>query len=302
MRVKAPGSISLAAAPQRVTSSVIRDLLAVTERPDVISLAGGLPAPATFPVGAIAAATAELLADDPSSALQYAATAGFAPLRSWVAEREGADVDEVVITHGSQQAIELVARALLDPGAVVALADPGYVGAIQAFRLAGAALLGVPGDADGLCVDVLADRLAAGARPALVYVVADLDNPTSATLSMERRLALVALADRYGFLIVDDEPYGALRWGGEPPAPLRSLSDRVVTLGTTSKVLCPGLRVGWAVAPAGLAAALVLLKQAVDLQTATFTQRIAHRVLTAPGFLAPHLIFLRTTYREQCSA
>jgi 2-aminoadipate transaminase len=304
MAVKADLGLRLAAAPRRIRSSAIRDLLAITERPDVLSLAGGLPAPDAFPVDEIAAATTEVLAEDGAGALQYAATAGFAPLRRWVADgyADGTDPDHVVITHGAQQALELVARALVDPGDVVALADPGYVGAIQALRLEGADLLGVPSDAEGLRVDVLADHLTAGVRPAVVYVVAQLDNPTGATLSLERRRALAELADRYGFVIVDDDPYGALRWAPGVPVPLRSLSDRVVTLGTTSKVLCPGLRVGWAAGPPELAQALTLLKQAVDLQTATLTQRIAHRVLDRPGFLPPRLAHLRATYEGRCTA
>ena len=297
-------ALRLARAAQGIRSSAIRDLLAITERDDVLSLAGGLPAPDAFPADAIARAAQEVLADDADAALQYAATAGYAPLRAWVASSfaDGTDPDDVVITHGAQQALELVVRALVDPGDVVALADPGYVGAIQALRLAQADLLGLPSDDDGLCVDVLGDRLAGGARPALVYVVAQLDNPTGATLSVERRHELARLADHYGFVIVDDDPYGALRWRGEEPVALRTLSDRVVTLGTTSKVLCPGLRVGWAAGPSELAQHLVLLKQAVDLQTATLTQRIAHRVLTRPGFLAPHLDRLRATYAVRCDA
>lgn len=304
MPVKAVPALRLTRSAQGICSSAIRDLLAVTERDDVLSLAGGLPAPDTFPVQDIARATAEVLADDAAGALQYAATAGFAPLRSWVAASfaDGTDPDDVVITHGAQQALELVVRALVDPGDAVALADPGYVGAIQALRLSGADLLGLPSDRDGLRVDVLADRLAAGARPALVYVVAQLDNPTAATLSTERRVELARLADRYGFVILDDDPYGALRWRGAEPIALRTLSDRVVTLGTTSKVLCPGLRVGWAAGPSDLVRHLVLLKQAVDLQTTTLTQRIAHRVLSRPGFLGPHVDRLRATYAARCDA
>ena len=302
MAVKQGTGIRLAHAPLRVRSSAIRDLLAVAEQPGVLSLAGGLPSPECFPVDAIARATARVLADEPNAALQYAATAGFAPLRAWVAEQHDAHADDVVITHGAQQALELVVRALVDPGDTVALADPGYVGAVQALRLAGADLMGIPSDADGLRVDVLAERLAGGARPVLVYVVSQLDNPTGATLSAPRRVELARLADRYGFVIVDDDPYGALRWQGDDPAPLRSRSDRVVTLGTTSKVLCPGLRVGWAVCPPDLARPLEIMKQAVDLQTTTLTQRIAHRVLTGAGFLEPHLAALRTSYAARCAA
>ncbi|OWY62086.1 hypothetical protein B7486_60310, partial [cyanobacterium TDX16] len=304
MQVKARPEPVRSTAVRRVGSSAIRDLLAVAERPDVISLAGGLPNSERFPAEVLAESAAAVLADDPGGALQYAATAGYEPLRTWVAARHGVDAAQVVVTHGSQQALELVVRALADPGDTIALADPGYVGALQAFRLAGADLLGVPSDADGLRVDVLAERLVAGARPVLVYVVANLDNPTGATLSAERRVRLAELADRYGFWIVDDDPYGELRFPGQapPPASLASLSDRVVTLGSTSKVLAPGLRVGWAVGPEPLVRDLVLLKQAVDLQTATLAQRLAHHVLVRPGFLEPHLVGLRVAYQEQAEA
>lgn len=297
-----PMPIVCSQATTRITSSAIRDLLAITERPEVISLAGGLPLASAFPVDAVAEAAASVLAEDAAGALQYATTAGHEPLRRWVAERHGAGPEQVVVTHGSQQALELLARALVDPGGTVALADPGYVGAIQAFHLAGARLLGIPSDSEGMRVDVLAERLEAGERPALVYVVAELDNPTGATLSAERRVLLAALADRYGFVVVDDDPYGELRFSGARGVPLRELSDRVVTLGTVSKVLAPGLRVGWAVAPEPLARHLVVLKQAVDLQTATFAQRLVHHVLTRRGFLDTHLAQLRDAYATQAAA
>ena len=302
MAVKTVPPIALATASARVGSSAIRDLLAITEQPHVISMAGGLPLASTFPVAALAEATAHVLRKEAADALQYSTTAGHPGLRAWVADRAGADPAQVVITHGSQQALELVIRALVDPGATVALADPAYVGALQALRLNGADLLPVPSDRYGLCVDVLADRLAAGARPVLVYVVSNFDNPTGATLALERREALAALADRYGFVIVDDDPYAELRWGGVRLAPIASMTDRVVTLGSTSKVLCPGLRVGWAVAPPTVANHLVLLKQATDLHTATFNQRVVHRVLTAPGFLDAHLPVLRSTYQRHAVA
>ena len=302
MAVKTPPSIPLAAASARVGSSAIRDLLAITEQPRVISMAGGLPLASAFPVEAIAAATAAELREEPGAGLQYSTTAGHRPLRAWVAAQQGAQEDRVVVTNGSQQALELVLRTLVDPGATVALADPAYVGALQALRLNGADLLPIPSDGDGLCVDVLADCLAAGARPAVVYVVSSFDNPTGATLSAERRRALADLADRYGFVVVDDDPYAELRWAGARPAPLASMSDRVITLGSTSKVLCPGLRVGWAVAPAAVTAHLVLLKQATDLHTATLNQRVVHRVLTTPGFLDDHLPRLRATYAVHARA
>jgi 2-aminoadipate transaminase len=286
----------------RVGSSAIRDLLAVTERPGVVSLAGGKPALDAFPVDAIREAADAVLARDGAAALQYAATEGFGPLREWVAANRRTTVDRVTVTTGSQQGLDLVARVLAGPGDVVVSADPGYVGALQAFRLAGATLVGVPSDHDGLRVDDLAARLRAGLRPRAVYVVANLANPTGATLSGERRGALASLADRYGFWLVDDDPYGALRWSGEAPAPLSDRSDRVVTLGTVSKVLCPGLRVGHVVAPPPVTAAVVLVKQAVDLHTSSLSQRVVHEVVTRPGFLDAHLAGLPARYRRRAIA
>ncbi|WP_426574731.1 PLP-dependent aminotransferase family protein [Aquihabitans sp. McL0605] len=289
-------------AVQRAGSSAIRDLLEITEQPHIISLAGGLPHAGAFPIAAIARAAAAALADDPLGALQYGPTEGHRPLRRWVADRYdlGPDGEEqVIITNGSQQALDLLTRALVDPGGQLALADPAYVGALQTFRAAGVDLLAIPADRDGLRVDVLAERLAEGARPAVVYVVANFDNPSGATLSPQRRIDLAALADRYGFWIIDDDPYGELRWEGTAPAALRDLTDRAITLGSTSKVLSPGLRVGWAVAPVEVRRAMTILKQSADLHTSSLNQLIVHRVLREPGFLPDHLAALRTTYGDQ---
>src|SRR4051812_26291433 len=301
MSVQLPAPIALADAARRIDSPAIRDLLHVIARPDVISLAGGLPAPETFPTHELATAIERILASDPS-AVQYSATEGIAPLREWVANRHGVDADQVVITHGSQQALDLVARAFLDPGAGVALADPAYVGAVQVLRLGGARLVPVAGDGDGLRVDDLESRLRRGERPTLVYVVANFDNPTGATLSTERRAALAALAEQYGFVIVDDDPYGELRWQGSAPPPLASMTDRVITLGTVSKVVCPGLRVGYLVAPPSVAPALVLVKQALDLHTSTLAQRAVHDLVTTPRFLDQQLVRLRRLYRDRADA
>jgi 2-aminoadipate transaminase len=286
----------------RADSSAIRDLLALTEQPGIISLAGGKPAPDTFPVDELRRVADVVLARDGAAALQYSATEGYRPLREWVAGARGTDVERVTVTTGSQQGLDLVARTLAGPGDVIVSADPGYVGALQAFRLAGAALVGVATDGDGLRVDDLAARLAAGLRPALVYLVADLSNPTGATLTAERRDALVALAERYGFWVVEDDPYGALRWAGEVPPPLAGRSDHVVTLGTVSKVLCPGLRVGYVLAPPVVSQAVVRIKQAADLHTATFSQRLVHELVTTPGFLADHLAGLPGQYRARAAA
>lgn len=267
----------------------------------MISFAGGMPAPETFPSAALAEAVADVIGDDPL-ALQYSSTQGFGPLREWVAAQDGVSPDQVVITSGSQQGLDLLARVLVEPGAAIAMADPGYVGAIQAFRLVGARLIGVPSDGDGMRVDVLSDRLRMGERPAVVYVVADFDNPTGATLTTERRQALAGLADRYGFIIVDDTAYRRLRFTGQDLTPLAALTDRVVTVGTVSKILCPGLRVGSLAGPAPVVSAVVLVKQAVDLHTSTLAQRAVHCLVTAQGFLASQLQALRTLYRDRATA
>lgn len=296
--------VRLSAAASRIESSAIRDLLIVAERPDVISLAGGLPAPEAFPAAAIAEETAALLAADPG-ALQYSTTQGHPPLRQWAAEHlfpAGTGADDVVVTHGSQQALDLVARAVLDPGDVVAMAGPGYVGAIQALRLAGADLLGLPSDDEGLRVDALADALAAGVRPALVYVVPNFQNPTGATMPLERRRALADLAEHYGLLVVEDDPYGALRWAGDSLPPVAAFTGRAVSLRTVSKTVCPGMRVGFLAAPPALRDAAVLMKQAVDLHTSTLAQRVVHRVVTRPGFLDAHLATLRPLYAGRAGA
>ncbi len=289
-------------AVERAGSSAIRDLLEITERPGIVSLAGGLPNPATFPTEAIGRATAAALAEDPVGALQYGPTEGYRPLRRWVAGRTGLSdggEEQVLITSGSQQALELLTRALVDPGELVALADPAYVGALQAFRAAGVELAAIPSDADGLCVDVLADRIEQGARPRLVSVVANFDNPSGSTLSADRRIALAQLADRHGFWIVDDDPYGDLRWNGRAPVALRDLTDRTITLGSTSKILAPGLRIGWAIAPADVHRSMAILKQSADLHTSSLSQQVVHRTLAEPGFLDAHLALLRRTYQRQ---
>ena len=299
-------AVPTSAASRRITSSAIRDLLEVAERRDVLSLAGGLPAPEAFPAARIAEAMAGALAEAPDRVLQYSTSTGLEPLRTWIAADRGSAVraEDVVVTAGSQQALDLVARTLVDPGDAVVLADPGYVGAIQAFRLAGADLVPVPADGEGLRVDVLEDGLRAGRIPvpAVVYVVSDFSNPGGATLSGERRNGLARLADRYGFVIVDDDPYGELRWAGERVTPLRERSHRVVTLGSFSKVLSPGLRVGYATGPAEVMEAVVLCKQAADLHTSTLAQHAVVRVVGDARFWSAHLERLRVLYARRAEA
>lgn len=299
--VKSGSAFCLSSVVGRIGSSMIRDLLDLGNRPGLISLAGGLPASEAFPAAEIAEAVAEVLADDAASALQYSQTQGCPELRCWVAPRHGVGIERVTITSGSQQALDLIARVLIEPGQKAALAEPGYIGAIQALRLAGAALMAIPSDDGGLVVDALEDRLRRGERPRLVYVVANFHNPTGATMPAPRRAALGRLADHYGFVIVDDDPYGHLRWAGATVPPMASYSDRVVTLGSFSKILSPGLRVGYLVAPPAITQGVVLVKQPVDLHTSTLAQHVVAKVLGRPGFLDAHLDRLCRLYGRRAA-
>jgi 2-aminoadipate transaminase len=301
--------ITLARRVADVRGSAIRDLLTLTARPEVISLAGGLPAADLLPRERIAAAAACALADPAS--VQYAETAGIAPLRETVAAHESARTgravrpSDVVVTSGSQQALDLLARALLDPGDAVVVEDPAYVGALQVFQAAGADLVGVPLDADGMRVDVLAERLAAGLRPRLVHTVSSFHNPRGVTLAPERRRALAELADRYGFLVVEDDPYGLLAFDGAPARPVAAHGDRVLRLGSASKIVAPALRVGWLTGSAAVAdvlAAVERLKQGTDLCGSSLTQAIAAELLADTGWLDAHLTRTRAVTAARARA
>jgi 2-aminoadipate transaminase len=286
--------VPLARRTDQLRSSAIRDLLSVTQRPDVISLAGGLPAPDSFPVEELRLITDQVFTESPGSMLQYSTTEGHEGLREWIAERatreRGRPVDpsEVLVTHGSQQALDLVAKALVDPGTVVAIDEPGYIGAIQALSVFEPEFLPIPVDGHGIDVDALEARLVAGARPRLLYTVINFQNPTGATLTAARRARLGALAEQYGFLVVEDDPYGALRFAGEQVPSVAQWSDHVVSLSTFSKLVVPGLRVGWLIAPPWLMPHLVRLKQGADLHTSSWGQVVLHGLLTRQGWLGDH--------------
>jgi 2-aminoadipate transaminase len=289
--------ITLARRLDAVRGSAIRDLLTLTARPEVISLAGGLPAADLLPRERIAAAAATALTDP--AAVQYAETAGIGRLREAVAAHESAHCGrafgaaDVVVTSGSQQALDLVARALLDPGDAVVVEDPAYVGALQVFQAAGAELHGIPLDEGGMLVDVLAERLAGGLRPRIVHTVSSFHNPRGVTLAQDRRSALAALAERYGFLVVEDDPYGLLAFDGTPALPLAAYSDRVIRLGSASKIIAPALRVGWLTGPPAVLAAVELLRQGADLCGSSFTQAIAAELLADTSWLDKHLAGVR---------
>ncbi len=263
-----------------VASSPVRDLLALTSRPEVISFAGGLPAPELFDLDAVRAAYDLALRD--RSVLQYAPTEGNQALRELVSSRltgRGLPTSDVLITTGSQQALSLVATALLEPGAVVAVEEPTYLAALQCFQMAGARIVPVASDADGLDPASLLE-VVERERPTLLYLMPTFANPTGRTLTASRRAAIAGLASEHDFWVVEDDPYGELRYRGSAVAPLASISDRTLYLGSFSKVGAPGMRLGWLRAPADLLRTLVVVKQAADLHTSTVDQAAAAAYLS----------------------
>ncbi|MFD4366259.1 PLP-dependent aminotransferase family protein [Rhodococcus sp. NPDC058521] len=284
----------------RLRSSAIRDLLTLTARPDIVSLAGGLPDPAFIPRDRIRQEMDRVLTDPGS--VQYAETTGILALRKVLADREGArlgrllDPAEVVVTHGSQQALSLLAQALLDPGDTVVVEDPAYTGALQVFRAAEAEVVAVPLDEDGMDVSVLESMLTQGLRPAVVHTVANFHNPRGVVLAADRRARLAQLADSYGFWVIEDDPYGELWFEAPTPDPVAALSDRVVRLSSASKILAPALRVGWLHGPREVCQAVELLKQGADLCGSSLTQQVAAGLLADGPWLAEHLTELRGRY------
>lgn len=275
-----------------ISGSAIRELLKVTEQPGMISFAGGLPSPDCFPAEEIALAAERVLAREAGRVLQYGPTEGFPPLREFLVSmmrRRGlpVGVDNLLVLSGSQQGLDMIAKLLIDPGDPVLVEEPTYVGALQAFRPYRPSFVSLPMDDDGLRIDALeqalADLAAAGRRPKFLYTVASFQNPTGVTLTAERRRALIELAGRHSLPIVEDDPYGELRYSGEAPPLLAALDiarwgapRHVLYLSTFSKLLVPGLRVGWAVAPEALLRRMTQVKQGLDLHTGSLAQAIAY--------------------------
>jgi len=298
---------NLALRMSRMTASAVREILKVTERPEIVSFAGGLPAPETFPVEALARAHAEVFEHDSAAALQYSTTEGHRPLREWIAARmrcRGIDAvaDRVLITSGSQQGIDLVSRIFLDPGDAVVVENPCYLAALQTFGGFQARLIPVGSDDHGMCVDQV-ERVLKKERPKLIYVVSDFHNPKGTSLSLERREQLLGLSRRYGVPILEDDAYGELRYRGEEIPPIASMDGdgSVIYLSTFSKTISPGVRIGWVVASEEVIAALTVAKQASDLHTSTLMQHAVARMLVNfdyPG----HLNRLRAIYGARCEA
>ena len=296
-----------------IKSSTIRELLKFTQRPEVISFAGGLPASDVFPTERFREACSKVLEQQASLALQYGATEGYEPLREMVARhiaRYGikAKSENVLITSGSQQALDLIGKLLINSGDRVLVEAPTYLGALQAFNVYGAEYLSVLSDEDGMRSDLLETPLRSG--PKFMYVLPNFQNPGGTTLSEGRRHELVLLADKYGIPIIEDDPYGQLRYEGEHLTPLVVLDrenlrrdsgysiGNVIYLSTFSKTLSPGLRLGWIVAPPEVIAKLVQLKQGADLHTSTFGQMVAYEV-ARDNFLDEHVKLIRRVYCER---
>ena len=294
---------TLARRAERLNPSIIREILKVTERPGIVSLAGGLPAAEGFPVEAMREAAARVLTDAPKEALQYAASEGFGPLREWVAAQLATqgmkvDADQVLITTGSQQGLDLAGKVMLDPGSTVAVESPTYLGALQAFAPYEPEFLPVACDDQGPVPATL--QAAQGAR--FLYMLPNFQNPSGRCIGAARRDALMAECLRLGLPVLEDNPYGDLWFDQPPAAPLAAHApDQVLYLGSFSKVLAPGLRLGYVVAPKPLYPKLLQAKQAADLHTPGFNQRVVYEVIK-DGFLDRHVPTIRARYKAQRDA
>lgn len=286
----------------QLQSSFIREILKITQQPEIISFAGGLPSPLTFPVDEMKIAFDKVLQNNGKVALQYGPTDGYLPLRQWIADSlsvNGARIvpEQVLMTSGSQQALDLLGKVLIDEGSRVLVETPSYLGALQAFSVYRPQFKSVDTDEHGLVPSSL-DAVAAGAR--LLYALPNFQNPTGRTLSVERRLELVETCARLGLPLIEDDPYGALSYKGDPlPKMVAMNPEGVIYMGSFSKVLTPGIRLGYVVAPLPLVRRLELAKQAADLHTSQLTQMVVHEVIK-DGFLEQHIPQIRTLYGNQC--
>ena len=284
-----------------VRGSAIRDLLKLTEQPNVLSMAGGLPATELIPAQRIAESAARIIAD--STALQYTVSAGVSSCREVVAEYTGTDdPGRVLLTHGSQQALFLLAHALVNPGDLVIVDDPVYVGALQVFQSVRARVRALPITPSGIDVDLLREWLQEGERPRIVHTVSNFHNPGGVSASEENRVELARLADEFGFVVVEDDPYGKLRFSGAEVRPIAVHSDRVVLLGTASKVLAPALRVGWMSGPPELVALVERLRQGADLCGSTFSQLMVADLLADREWFFGHIADVCSEYSSRATA
>ena len=290
----------------KMKSSAVREILKIAERPDIISFAGGLPAPELFPVDVIARAHAEVFAEEGAAALQYSTTEGWRPLREWLAARMSARgiqavADRVLITSGSQQGIDLVGKVFLEPGDAVLVENPSYLAALQCFSGYEASLVGVDSDEEGLRIDQV-EAAIKRVHPKLIYVVPDFQNPRGTSLSLERRRQLIEVSKRFQVPILEDDPYGELRYCGQRPPSLAALDQDglVIYISTLSKTLSPGMRIGWVAACEEIIHALIITKQPADLHTSTIEQRAAIRAVNGFDYDA-HIAGLCKVYGDRCN-
>lgn len=286
--------------------SAIREILKYAADPEVVSLSAGNPAPEAFPVEAIQTITARLLAERPIDALQYSTTEGYGPLRARLREymsdkhHVGSDDDEILITAGAQQVMGLAAKALVNRGDTVICECPSFVGALNSFRALGAQLVGVPVMPDGMDMDALEQTLKSHPHARFIYTIPNFQNPSGVTMSWEKRVHLYELAKRYGVLILEDNPYGELRFEGENVPAVKTLDKDGLVLyaGSFSKVLSPGLRVGYAIGPKPVLQKMVVCKQGEDVHTTILSQMICDEFMKTCDFEA-HLKGLRDLYRHK---
>ena len=297
---------------QRMRGSAIRELLKLTENPEIISFGGGLPAPDVFPVEEFTQACIRVMRDHGAEALQYGSTDGYVPLREMIARHTSQygikiTIDNILITSGSQQALDLIGKIFINRGDRILVESPTYVGALQAWNAYGAEYVTVPSDEDGMIIEKLEEALRTG--PKFIYVLPNFQNPTGVTMSLERRYKLVEIADRYGVPIIEDDPYGQLRFEGEHLPTVEVIDDKirdqngfyhgnVIYLSTFSKTLAPGIRLAWVIAPPEVIRKLISAKQGVDLHTSTFNQIVTYEVARG-GFLSKHVCHINDVYRER---
>jgi 2-aminoadipate transaminase len=297
----------LAARVAGMKSSIIRELLKLTQRPDIISFGGGLPAPEFFPVREFAEACRHILGSNGPESLQYSTTEGHPPLRRWLAESMAkygiwVEPDNILMTNGSQQALDLIGKLFIDPGSCICTSEPTYLGALQAWDAYQATYVTVPQDDDGILVEQIPELLKKQGRPKLLYVLPNFHNPAGTTLPLDRRERLVEIARREDLILIEDDPYGELRYEGSDITPLFRLApERTIYLSTFSKTLSPGIRLGWVVAPKSIILRFVQAKQGADLHTGTFVQMITHDICQR-GIVKEHVKRLRTVYRERRDA
>jgi 2-aminoadipate transaminase len=290
---------------KRVKASEIREILKLTQKPGIISLAGGLPNPQTFPLEDIKKIVNDVLNSN-NNGLQYGLTEGDPELRQYIAKmmaKYGIECtpDDILITNGSQQGLDLVSKILIDPGDIVLVEAPSYLGALSAFRSYLCKFVDVPSDNEGIRTDLLIETLETlkedGKKPKLLYLVPNFQNPTGITTSEKRRKEIIKIANDYDFIVIEDNPYGELRYEGQHLKAIKSYDTdgRVIYLGTFSKILAPGFRIAWAVGNGELIKKMVIAKQAVDLHTNTFGQRIA--TLYCQNYLDKHLVKILNFYK-----